>query len=156
MPTPPTTSIETLRSGHPVVWSRPAAERPGTDLVLVLHGYGSNEVRAANRFFPMLPERCTRLAVRGGFEIDAAAAERWLELMGNSLAEIDADTIDDAQRHAAVQEGSAPGGAVNSAGGPLAKRGSPLPRLRRWGPRAKRGANPQPSPRRWPAGETRA
>ena len=73
MPTPPTTSIETLRSGHPVVWSRPAAERPGTDLVLVLHGYGSNEVRAANRFFPMLPERCTGLAVRGGFEIDAAA-----------------------------------------------------------------------------------
>ncbi|MCK6091081.1 alpha/beta hydrolase [Micrococcus endophyticus] len=75
MPSPPTTSIETLRSGHPVVWSRPAAERPGTDLVLVLHGYGSNEVRAANRFFPMLPERCTGLAVRGGFEIDAAATE---------------------------------------------------------------------------------
>ncbi|UBH24815.1 esterase [Micrococcus porci] len=66
---------EPLASGGHAVWSRPEHERAGTDLVLVLHGYGSNEVRAARRFFPMLPERCTGLALRGPFEIDAAAVE---------------------------------------------------------------------------------
>ena len=63
----------TLSSGHQVVWSRPAAERAGTDLVLVLHGYGANEVRAAEAYFGMLPASATGLAVRGGFEIDAGA-----------------------------------------------------------------------------------
>ncbi|HCG15926.1 MAG TPA: esterase, partial [Micrococcus luteus] len=71
----PTPVTETISSGHSVVWSRPPAERAGTDLVLVFHGYGSNEVRAARRHFPMLPERCTGLAVRGGFEIDETASE---------------------------------------------------------------------------------
>ena len=70
-----TPDIETLSSGNAVAWSRPAGGRSGTDLVLVLHGYGSNERRAARTFFPMLPERCTGLAVRGGFEIDASATE---------------------------------------------------------------------------------
>jgi phospholipase/carboxylesterase len=64
---------ETLSSGHHVVWSRPASARQGTDLVLVIHGYGANEVRAAQAYFPMLPEGATGLAVRGGFEIDAGA-----------------------------------------------------------------------------------
>ena len=71
----PAPVTETISSGHSVVWSRPPAERAGTDLVLVFHGYGSNEVRAARRHFPMLPERCTGLAVRGGFEIDETASE---------------------------------------------------------------------------------
>lgn len=65
---------ETLSTGHHVVWSRPAAERAGTDLVLVIHGYGANEVRAAQAYFSMLPEGTTGLAVRGGFEIDAGHA----------------------------------------------------------------------------------
>jgi phospholipase/carboxylesterase len=64
---------ETLSTGHHVVWSRPAAARRGTDLVLVIHGYGANEVRAAQTYFQMLPENATGLAVRGGFEIDACA-----------------------------------------------------------------------------------
>lgn len=34
------------------------------------------------------------------FEIDPAAAERWLKLMGRSLAQIDSDTIDEHQRAA--------------------------------------------------------
>ncbi|MDI3329906.1 MAG: esterase [Micrococcus sp.] len=64
---------QTLSSGHHVVWSRPAEQRPGTDLVVVIHGYGANEVRAAQAYFGMLPEGSTGLAVRGGFEIDAGA-----------------------------------------------------------------------------------
>ena len=75
MPTGSAPGSAVLSSGGHAVWSRPASERAGTDLVLVLHGYGSNEVRAARTFFPMLPERCTGLALRGGFEIDADAAE---------------------------------------------------------------------------------
>ena len=63
-----------LDSGHHVIWNRPAGERDGTDLVVVIHGYGSNELRAAQGYFSMLPEGVTGLAVRGGFEIDAAAA----------------------------------------------------------------------------------
>lgn len=64
---------QTLSSGHHVVWSRPAEQRRGTDLVVVIHGYGANEVRAAQAYFGMLPEGTTGLAVRGGFEIDAGA-----------------------------------------------------------------------------------
>lgn len=65
------TMRETLSTGHHVVWSRPEAERHGTDLVVVIHGYGANEVRAAQAYFGMIPENTTGLAVRGGFEIDA-------------------------------------------------------------------------------------
>lgn len=68
-------ATERLDCGGHAVFSRPADERAGTDLVLVLHGYGSNERRAAARMFPMLPAHCTGLALRGGFEIDAAATE---------------------------------------------------------------------------------
>ena len=63
-----------LDSGHHVIWNRPAGERDGTDLVVVIHGYGSNELRAAQGYFSMLPEGVTGLAVRGGFEIDSSAA----------------------------------------------------------------------------------
>ncbi|MFC7401458.1 alpha/beta hydrolase [Citricoccus sp. GCM10030269] len=62
---------ETFSTGHHVVWSRPENRRRGTDLVVVIHGYGANEVRAAQAYFGMLPENVTGLAVRGGFEIDA-------------------------------------------------------------------------------------
>lgn len=41
--------------------------------MVVIHGYGANEVRAAQAYFGMLPEGSTGLAVRGGFEIDAGA-----------------------------------------------------------------------------------
>ena len=47
-----------------------------------------------NRGNPMLRRR------HFPFEIDPPAAERWLKLMGNSLAEIDSGTINDAQRAA--------------------------------------------------------
>lgn len=56
--------------------------------------WGGPRTYAEQRGNPMLRRR------HFPFEIDAAAAERWLELMGNSLAEIDSDTIDDAQREA--------------------------------------------------------
>lgn len=67
-------SGQSLSTGHQVVWSRPASQREATDLVVVIHGYGSNEVRAAQTYFAMLPESATGVAVRGGFEIDATAA----------------------------------------------------------------------------------
>lgn len=56
--------------------------------------WGGPRTYAEQRGNPMLRRR------HFPFEIDGAAAERWLALMGNSLAEIDSDTIDDAHRHA--------------------------------------------------------
>lgn len=51
------------------LWSKPESERAGTDLLVVLHGYGSNEARMA-KHFPALPERFTCAAPRGPFEMD--------------------------------------------------------------------------------------
>ncbi len=47
-----------------VVWSKPEAERSGTPLLVMLHGYGSDETRMAE-LFPALPSGMTCAALRG-------------------------------------------------------------------------------------------
>ncbi|HAP88291.1 MAG TPA: phospholipase, partial [Arthrobacter bacterium] len=37
-----------------VVWSKPEAERPGTPLLVMMHGYGTDESRMV-RLFEYLP-----------------------------------------------------------------------------------------------------
>lgn len=49
--------------------SRPEHEAEGTDLVLILHGYGS-DTHAVRRLFDALPPSATGVAVRGPFEMD--------------------------------------------------------------------------------------
>lgn len=46
-----------------VAWSRPESERPGTPLLVMLHGYGTDESRMA-RLFPHLPAEFSCAAVR--------------------------------------------------------------------------------------------
>ncbi|QDW28528.1 phospholipase [Arthrobacter sp. KBS0702] len=47
-----------------VVWSRPERERAGTPLLVMLHGYGTDETRMA-KLFPSLPPEFTCAALRG-------------------------------------------------------------------------------------------
>lgn len=47
-----------------VVWSRPEPERAGTPLLVMLHGYGTDETRMAE-LFPSLPPEFTCAALRG-------------------------------------------------------------------------------------------
>ncbi len=47
-----------------VVWSRPEQERAGTPLLVMLHGYGTDETRMAE-LFPSLPPEFTCAALRG-------------------------------------------------------------------------------------------
>jgi len=49
--------------------SRPAAEAEGTDLVILLHGYGSREDRMT-ALFDALPAHATGVAVRGIFPME--------------------------------------------------------------------------------------
>ncbi|GAB3947450.1 globin [Corynebacterium tapiri] len=56
--------------------------------------WGGPTTYAQERGNPMLRRR------HMPFRIDAAGAERWLELMGRSLDQIDSETIDDASRAA--------------------------------------------------------
>ncbi|GAA1049228.1 alpha/beta hydrolase [Arthrobacter russicus] len=51
------------------LWSKPESERAGTDLLVMLHGYGSGEARMAEHFSAM-PQRFTCAAPRGPFEMD--------------------------------------------------------------------------------------
>ena len=53
---------------HHLIWSVPAAERPGTHLLVMLHGYGSDET-AMQALFPSLPPGVTGVALRGGFDV---------------------------------------------------------------------------------------
>ncbi|MEE1622108.1 alpha/beta hydrolase [Zafaria sp. Z1313] len=50
------------------VFSRPPAERPGTHLLIMLHGYGSTEQRMVE-LFDVLPENTTGAALRGPFAV---------------------------------------------------------------------------------------
>lgn len=52
-----------------LVTSSPLAEAAGTDLVLMLHGYGS-DTGAVTPLFDVLPLTATGVAVRGPFEMD--------------------------------------------------------------------------------------
>lgn len=47
-----------------VAWSKPESERPGTPLLVMLHGYGTDETRMS-RLFGSLPAEFTCAAVRG-------------------------------------------------------------------------------------------
>ena len=47
-----------------VVWSKPEPERAGTPLLVMLHGYGTDETRMAE-LFPGLPPAFTCAALRG-------------------------------------------------------------------------------------------
>lgn len=47
-----------------VVWSKPESERAGTPLLVMLHGYGTDETRMA-KLFPGLPPAFTCAALRG-------------------------------------------------------------------------------------------
>lgn len=51
-----------------VVWSKPEGERAGTPLVVMMHGYGTDEQRMV-RLFPHLPQEFTYAALRGPLEI---------------------------------------------------------------------------------------
>ncbi len=51
-----------------MIWSAPAAERPGTHLLVMLHGYGSDET-AMKAIFPSLPAGVTAVALRGSFTV---------------------------------------------------------------------------------------
>ncbi|WP_113716516.1 alpha/beta hydrolase [Arthrobacter dokdonensis] len=71
-----------------VAWSRPEAERPGTPLLLMLHGYGSSEVRMAELFGSM-PKGFTCAAPRGA--LDVGGARGWFLLdyfLDNDFAEV--------------------------------------------------------------------
>ncbi len=51
-----------------VLWSAPADARPGTHLLVMLHGYGTDEHSLA-RLFPSLPAGITAAALRGTFPV---------------------------------------------------------------------------------------
>ncbi|MEB7446961.1 alpha/beta hydrolase [Arthrobacter koreensis] len=53
---------------HPVTWSAPEDARGGTHLLVMLHGYGSDE-SALTPLFPHLPEGITGAALRGPFDV---------------------------------------------------------------------------------------
>ncbi|MCC3268970.1 phospholipase [Arthrobacter gengyunqii] len=51
-----------------VLWSAPAEVRPGTHLLVMLHGYGTDEHSMA-RLFPSIPAGITSAALRGTFPV---------------------------------------------------------------------------------------
>lgn len=51
------------------LWSKPESERAGTPLLVMLHGYGSDENSMAARFAAM-PPSFTCAAIRGPFDMD--------------------------------------------------------------------------------------
>ncbi|RAN79589.1 phospholipase [Bacillus sp. SRB_336] len=69
-------------------WSRPEADRAGTPLLLMLHGYGSSEVRMAELFGSM-PKGFTCAAPRG--TLDVGGTRGWFLLdyfLDNDFAEV--------------------------------------------------------------------
>ncbi|WP_306415711.1 alpha/beta hydrolase [Arthrobacter livingstonensis] len=71
-----------------VAWSRPHAERAGTPLLLMLHGYGSSEKRMAELFSAM-PDGFTCAAPRG--PLDVGGDWGWFLLdyfLDNDFAEV--------------------------------------------------------------------
>lgn len=51
-----------------VLWSVPADARPGTHLLVMLHGYGTDE-HSLTRLFPSMPDGITCAALRGTFPV---------------------------------------------------------------------------------------
>lgn len=54
------------------LWSRPVAQRSGTDLVVALHGRGANE-EAMIGLGQQMPDRMTLVALRGPIELEPGA-----------------------------------------------------------------------------------
>ncbi|WP_249336028.1 alpha/beta hydrolase [Sinomonas gamaensis] len=61
------------------LWSRPEGERPGTPLMVLLHGYGANEADLMG-LVPMLPEEFTVVSLRAPQTL-APGAYQWFPLM---------------------------------------------------------------------------
>lgn len=73
-------------------FSRPESSRDGTPLLVMLHGYGSNETTMAARF-PSMPERFTCAAVRGPFDMDGDFGWFLLDyFLNNDFADVIAAT----------------------------------------------------------------
>lgn len=71
-----------------VIWSRPENERAGTPLLLMLHGYGSNESRMS-ALFPGMPAGFTCAAPRA--PVDISGDWGWFLLdyfLANDFAEV--------------------------------------------------------------------
>ncbi|RAX49180.1 phospholipase [Arthrobacter sp. AQ5-05] len=70
------------------IYSRPAPQREGTDLVVVLHGYGSNPERMKG-WFDELPPHATGVALRG--PMDVGGDRSWFLLdyfLANDFAQV--------------------------------------------------------------------
>lgn len=52
-----------------VIWSKPEAEREGTPLLVMMHGYGTNETRMAEHF-SFLPREFTCASLRAPMDMD--------------------------------------------------------------------------------------
>lgn len=70
------------------LWSRPEAERVGTPLLLMLHGYGSDEQQLAQHFDRM-PPGFSCASLRGGFEMDRSYGWFLLDyFLNNDFAQV--------------------------------------------------------------------
>lgn len=76
------------------VWSRPEDERAGTELLVMIHGYGSSEERVLP-LFEALPANVTGVALRGHFDVGANYG--WF-LLDAFLASDFADVVSSANR----------------------------------------------------------
>lgn len=85
------------------IYSRPEGQRRGTDLVMMLHGYGSNPERMTG-WFEELPEHATGVALRG--PMDVGGDRGWFLLdyfLTNDFAQVVAaaqQVLDWQDRHA--------------------------------------------------------
>lgn len=70
------------------LWSKPEAERAGTPLLLMLHGYGADEHYMAQHFSTM-PSGFSCAALRGGFEMDESYGWFLLDyFLNNDFAQV--------------------------------------------------------------------
>ena len=74
-----------------VLWSRPEEERPGTPLIVLLHGYGANEADLMG-LVPLLPDEFTVASLRAPQTL-APGAYQWFPLVASDdfdLGEVEA------------------------------------------------------------------
>ena len=70
------------------IYSRPAPQREGTDLVVVLHGYGSNPERMTG-WFDELPPHATGVALRGPMDVGGGCGWFLLDyFLANDFAQV--------------------------------------------------------------------
>ncbi|MFD1214613.1 alpha/beta hydrolase [Arthrobacter sp. GCM10027362] len=69
-------------------WSRPEHERAGTELLVMLHGYGSSEQKLLP-LFSALPPHVTGVALRGHFDVGGTFGWFLLDpLLGSDFTEV--------------------------------------------------------------------